>query len=264
MAAKSLTVMTFNVRYATAADGLDAWPFRKEAVGKTVRDSGADVIGFQEVLKTQLADLQEELPDFDYVGVGRDDGKQAGEYAPIFYRRDRFDVKLQQTVWLSETPEKPSRGWDAAHERIATLVQLHDKLADDTLQIANTHFDHRGEQARLQSAKLLREKLTTDLPVVLMGDFNFRPGSPPYQWLTDDCGGFADTRTLAEEPLGPDSTWNGFAKIMPGARIDFVFYRGPWRTARFQIVDARRGGRFVSDHLPVVVEFVQEVNGSGP
>lgn len=259
MVEHSLTALTFNIRYANLGDGLNAWPFRRDAVGKLIRERRADVIGLQEVLHPQLKDMQRQLPEHDHWGVGRDDGKQQGEYAPIFYRRDRFELVAGQTIWLSPTPEKPSKGWDASHLRIATIVTLRDKLTGRTFRVANTHFDHRGEQARLNSAELLRVHLDKegDEPTLLMGDFNCRADSPPIKRLTGEGNGeaFRDTRTQVEEPAGPDSTWNGFRQIVDGARIDFIFLRGPWRTERFEIIDARQDDRYLSDHLPVTATF---------
>jgi endonuclease/exonuclease/phosphatase family metal-dependent hydrolase len=262
--AQSLNVMTWNIRYDNPSDGVNAWPNRKDWVAEIIIQHKADIAGFQEVLVGQLEELKVRLPKMEAYGVGRDDGKQAGEFSPIFYRKDRFDLVDQSTYWLSPTPDKPaSKGWDAALPRIASWVKLRDRQTEISFSVINTHFDHRGTQARTESAilllKLLREKFA-DHPVILTGDFNTTPDSPPYNMLigtgTPDRPVYFDAYAhSARKPEGPNSTWNGFQAIIPDRRIDFVFTTKSVKVMRVQILDDQREGRFPSDHLPIVAQL---------
>jgi endonuclease/exonuclease/phosphatase family metal-dependent hydrolase len=205
----------------------------------------------------------------DVYGVGRDDGKNAGEFTPIFFRRDRFELLEKSTFWLSPTPEKTaSRGWDAALPRIASWVRLRDRPTGTVFYVVNTHFDHRGTQARYESATLLLKHLRevfADHPVILTGDLNTPPDSPPYNTLV---GKGTQTRPVyldayehsTKKPEGPDSTWNGFEAIVPHRRIDFVFTTNSVRVESFQTLDDQRESRFPSDHLPVIatLELLKE------
>ena len=255
-------VMSFNIRYDNPGDGADAWPKRKDDVARFIQGSEVDIAGFQEVLANQRADLESQLPDFAVYGVGRDDGKERGEQVPIFWRKDRFEMLEQSTFWLSPEPDRPgSMGWDAAITRIASWVKLKDKSTGQTFYFINTHFDHQGEEARAKSATLLREMLGKkfpDHPVILTGDFNATPDSEPIRNLTSPKEGdaaFFDSRMRVEKPLGPNSTWCGFRKVVPGRRIDFVFTTADVQVRSFEIAAARKGDRFLSDHLPVLTEL---------
>ena len=156
MAEAGLRMMSYNIRYNNPGDGVRAWDRRKEEVAALIRFYEPDVLGLQEVLHGQLLYLEEQLPEYGRVGVGRDDGKQAGEYSPVFYRKNQLELLNHGTFWLSETPDQPSVGWDASMERIATWGQFRRKNKGDTVWCVNTHFDHRGEQARQESAQLIR------------------------------------------------------------------------------------------------------------
>lgn len=265
----SITVATFNIRYANPGDGANVWSRRKESVAAVLRDQRVDFAGLQEVLHSQLLDLKERLPGYEAFGVGRDDGRERGEYSPILYRADRWKLVDGSTRWLSETPEVPgSKNWDAAITRIATRCEFEEKTTGRRLVLFNTHFDHQGRQARLESAKLLRTwgGARETLPCLLTGDFNCVPTDAPYVELTAERTGFRwlDTRTLAaDRALGPDSTWNGFREIVPGQRIDYVFVKQGWRVDEHRTDDRRieRPGepsRFPSDHLPVIVKLTAE------
>ena len=262
--AEPMNVMSWNIRFDNPNDGVNAWPHRKDWVAEIVNTNKIDLAGFQEVLVGQLDDLKQRLAGMDAYGVGRDDGQNAGEFAPIFYRVDRFKLLDKSTVWLSPTPEKPgSKGWDASLPRIASYVKLEDLQSSQVFYVVNTHFDHRGEQARLESAALLVRSLRqrfAELPVILTGDLNTGPNSPPYKMLVaaGEQGerSFLDTFDQSEQkPTGPDSTWNGFKEIVPGQRIDFVMTTSTVKTLSFQILGDRRDGRFPSDHLPVVTRL---------
>ncbi len=189
--APALRVMSFNLRYNNTGDGPNAWPHRKAWVAQLIRFHDADVIGVQEALDGMLADLDTLLPEFARVGVGRADGKTKGEYSAILYKRDRLEVLENKTFWLSPTPEVPgSKGWDAALERIATWGRFRDRATGCAYVHLNTHFDHIGEQARQESARLIRERLASidaaGLPLIMTGDLNSRPTSVGYRIFTHD------------------------------------------------------------------------------
>ena len=248
-----LTVTTYNIRYANPADGEDIWTNRSKAV--IAFASHSDIIGMQEVTEPQFAQLREGLPGFVSYGVGRDDGKSGGEHAPIFFRKDKFELIDKGTFWLSETPDQVGKkGWDAALPRTCTWIHLRERDSNKELYIANTHFDHVGKTARIESGALIAQRLRqlpAELPIVLMGDFNCLIDSEPYQAIASS---FADARKNSQsEPTRPGSTWNGFTEIVPDRIIDHIFVRSI-QVLNIGVQDPRTGeGRFASDHLPVQV-----------
>ena len=258
----AVAVMSFNVRYDNPADGPNAWPHRRDWVAEII-GKNADVVGMQEVLERQLDDLKARLPEFEFFGVGRDDGKEAGEFVPVAWRKERFAPVEKGAFWLSPTPDVPgSKGWDAALPRVATWARLKDRVEGKMFLLVNVHFDHKGEQARRESAKLLKSWIAGHAkggPVILTGDFNATPDSAAYKTLAAEGEGLAlqDTRFDASRPEGPASTWNGFKAVAENVRIDFVFQAGPVEVLGFRTLDETRDGRFPSDHLPIVatVEF---------
>jgi endonuclease/exonuclease/phosphatase family metal-dependent hydrolase len=244
-----MKIMSFNIRNANANDGDNAWPKRSELFFKTIRTYSPDLLGMQEVVQRQLEATQAALPEYDHVGVAREDGKQQGEYAPIFYRRDRFEMAETGTWWLSPTPEKvASVGWDAALTRIATWARLNDKLSGDSILVVNTHFDHVGEIARHESAKLLRSKLKDQTgKVIVTGDFNCSDGSDPINTMLEG-GFFTDTfRAVHAEPTDNEASFHGFDGTIEGKRIDFIFTHG-FETTAATIDRTREGKRCPSDH----------------
>ncbi len=247
----TLKVMSFNIRYDNPADGEHNWQYRREEVAGIV--SMADIAGVQEALHTQMQALVELLPDYEYVGVGRDDGKQAGEYAPIFYRSDRFASVRHGTFWLSEEPDVPgSKSWDAAITRIATWSEFADLASRDTFFVFNTHFDHRGREAREKSAALLLariEEIAGAAPVIVLGDFNAVPESEVYRTMT--ATRLVDARPAAlTPPEGPAGTFSGFT-TEPRGRIDYVFVDRAVQVKAFTTL-----ARFTaSDHLAVLARI---------
>lgn len=257
-AASSVNVMSFNIRYNNPNDGEHAWPNRKERVAGLIEFHGAELVGLQEVLRGQLDELVELLPGYDWIGVGRDDGKSAGEFAPIFYRRDRFELLDRGEFWLSETPDTvASKGWDAALPRIATWAKFKDLQFDRELIHLNTHFDHRGDLARVQSAELILNRLETlgdGLPIVVTGDFNVPPSSEAYQTMTSSL---LDARARSNsEPYGPAGTFAGFTAELDeeNERIDYVFINEKFKVLRYGVLSDQWNGRYPSDHQPVLVE----------
>jgi len=156
----SLKVMTYNIRYNNPNDGENAWPKRKELVANLVRFHQVDLLGVQEALKDQMDDLSQLLPEFNWIGAGRDDGREKGEYSSILFRKERFALLQQRTFWLSATPEQAgSIGWDAAITRVCTWGKFKDKQTGKIFFLFNSHFDHVGERARLESAGLILKNI---------------------------------------------------------------------------------------------------------
>jgi len=249
--------MTFNIRYNTSADGLNAWPERMIRVAETLRFHHIDVAGLQEALYGQIEDLQSHLPEYGWFGVGRDDGEKLGEFSPVFYKRSRFELLENGTFWLSPTPDMPSTpAWDAACRRLVTWGKLRDRLSSNIFMIYNTHFDHIGKTARLKSAELIfgRVENTVDMPVILTGDFNCAAGSPPYQLLT---AVFSDVHTAGKyRRYGSTQTFNGFKEdLKPGHQIDFIFVRNVKEVLINGVISDRWDGHFVSDHHAVIAEL---------
>jgi len=267
--ATMLDVMSFNIRFDNPDDGPDAWPERRRDVAALIRTEAPDLVGLQEALRSQLDDLAAALPEYDWLGEGRSREERGNEYSAILYRRDRLRVMESGTFWLSETPHVPySRGWDAALERVATWARFEimgpghptgTGGAPARILHLNTHFDHRGEQARLESARLIarwtRDHSGGD-PVVATGDLNTLPGTAPIAALTD--AGLQDAFSVATTPHhGPTGTWNGFEAVQAERRIDYVFADASIGVKKHAILPGKRpNGRFVSDHLPVVARLV--------
>lgn len=252
--------MTYNIRLNTPADGENAWPERKDRVAGLIRFHAPDLLGVQEAMKIQLDDLEARLPEYGWTGVGRDDGKEGGEYSAILYRKDRFEMIDGGTFWLSETPEAPgSKGWDAALPRIATWARFRDRASGKTLLHVNTHFDHRGETARTESARLLSQRIPEmagDLPIFLTGDMNSEPTTEAYSVLT---GFLSDAYVLAGEAkrYGPEFTFTGFAvSDRQGPRIDYILISEGISVDRYGVLTDQYMGFYPSDHLPVVADVV--------
>ncbi|NLH76099.1 MAG: endonuclease/exonuclease/phosphatase family protein [Acidobacteria bacterium] len=262
--ALALRVMTFNVRYDEPRDGPNAWPRRKDLVAGTVSFHAPDVAGLQEVLAPQLADLRALLPAYEAVGVGRDDGREAGEFNPVLFRKARFRLLASSTFWLSERPDEPGRkGWDAACARIVTWARLRDRWTGRTVVVFNTHFDHVGETARRESAALVLAsiaRIASRDPFVLTGDFNSTREDAAYRTLLAARGGgprLRDARDLsAEPPYGPPASFNGFrAEPASGLPIDHILVGPGFAATRTAILPATVAGRFLSDHNPVVADL---------
>lgn len=256
----SFRVMSYNIRYDNPDDSLNSWKHRKDRVTDLIKFYKPDFLGIQEGLIHQVQHLNKHLTDMGRIGVGRDDGKKAGEFSAIFYNRHKFKLvpETANTIWLSETPSKPSKSWDAALPRIMTFGKFRNRNNGQELYVFNTHFDHRGTQARAESAKLIIEtikEVAGDLPVVLTGDFNVTKDDQPYKILT---GSFLnDTYNASEIPsIGPEFTFSGFDVPGPEAKriIDYIFVNDWLDVSRYAIISAFRDGRFPSDHLPVVAD----------
>lgn len=256
-----INAMSFNIRYDNPEDGAQNWHHRKENVVRMLRFYDLDIIGMQEVLVSQLTYLKDNLKDYQAIGVGREDGKEKGEFAPIFFRKDRFQEFQSGTFWLSETPEKVSKGWDAALERIATWVVLKDKNTGKEFIFMNTHFDHRGKQARVESAKLLKSKATelaAGKQLILTGDFNLVPESEGIQTIIKPDGNntLVNSSSVAKIIYGPNWTSTGFKNRPFDQRrvIDYIFLKNIRTVNRYAVIAEKLNDLQLSDHCPVFVQ----------
>jgi endonuclease/exonuclease/phosphatase family metal-dependent hydrolase len=262
LAAQDLNVMTFNIRYNNKADSLNSWPYRIEKVVSQVLFHEVHLLGVQEALNDQMADMQKRMPAFKSLGGGRNDGKASGEYSAIFYDTTRLQVLQSQTFWLSETPaDTGSRGWDAALSRIVTWAKFRDRKTKKIFFAFNTHFDHRGQVARRESAKLLLQKvkdIAGNTPSIITGDFNARPADEPIQVImnSEDPLHLTDTKQISVTPhYGPTGTFNGFGpKENEEVPIDFIFVKGKWKVLKHSTISQTWGGRFASDHFSVLAQ----------
>lgn len=268
-AGQSFRAMTFNIRYDNPSDADDRWDIRREGLIRLVVQSKPDIIGFQEVLKGQLQPLVRSLKGYDFVGVGRDDGHQRGEFVPLFFSRERFKPIDKGYFWLSETPGKPGKGWDAACERMCCWWLLQDRMNGKKMLVLNAHLDHMGANARMNSVSQIvrfasdKSRSVTGpsgmLSVILMGDFNLTPEDPVYPELKKQ---FSDAYAVSlKEPSGPSGTFNGFiTNALPEKRIDYFWTQG-LSIIKYECVDARLpNGRWPSDHCPVLIEAEQTGN----
>lgn len=250
--------MSFNVRYGAANDEENSWPHRRELLVETVKMSDPDVLGLQECLSFQAAYLQEALREYRYIGLGRDrDGD--GEMTAIFYKTKSLLPLESGHLWLSEHPDVPgSVSWDSSLTRMATWIKFRHWESGTVFYAANTHFDHRGEAARLESAYLLRRVLpehADGAPLLLTGDFNALGGSSG-PWKAFHEGGFLDAWEVAAEREGPVATWSGFKAPRSDSdrRIDWILTHGAVRVSRCATITHSAGGRYPSDHFPVLAE----------
>jgi endonuclease/exonuclease/phosphatase family metal-dependent hydrolase len=250
-----LRVMTYNIRLDTDKDGINAWPNRKSKVFELIKKYDPDVLGVQEALHHQLQDLIADLNGYDYVGVGRDDGKKGGEYSAILYKREKIQVGDNGTFWLSETPEIPgSKSWDAAITRVASWAKVTDKANKEFL-LVNTHFDHIGKEARKNAADLITKKIESlgkNLPVILTGDFNCTRSDAPYEILMKS----QKPKFVDPAPSPAPGTFCSFElnKIECNA-IDYIFFTPDWELNKYTVIQDNDGKYYPSDHLPVLVEL---------
>ena len=258
---KTVRVMSFNIRYDEPRDGVNAWTNRKQKVADVIRFHKADLIGVQEALLTQLRDLESMLPDIAWCGVGRADGKEAGEYSAILYRKSRFQMQECKTFWLSPTPDVAgSKGWDAAFPRVVTWAKFRDRTSKKTFIHFNTHFDHVGQKARVESSKLIVARLgeiAKKLPFVLTGDFNVVESNEAYKTIVarTESVNLSDARYISVNPhFGGDSTWTAFKQIEAGRKIDYVFVRAGMKVLEHGILADQWNGLWASDHFPVLAE----------
>ena len=251
-----LRVMSFNMRYGTAPDGDNAWPNRAPATPAMLEEECPDVFGVQEAMSFQLETITSALSRYSCVGVGREDGKNGGEHMSVFYDNTKFTLLDWGTFWLSETPDKPSKGWDGQCTRTATWTKLRRNADGREFFFVNTHLDHVGEQARIKGVELILERIaamnTGGLPAILTGDLNSTPDAPCLEPLllkmrsARDCAAVSDSRTSTND-----------YKVEKGVQIDYVCVSGVSRVLTFEVLrNSYAGVPYISDHYPVVSDLV--------
>ena len=255
---QSHSIISYNIRYDNTWDVENSWTIRKDKVIQILIQYAPSIIGIQEGLLNQVQYLDSCLTNYDYVGVGRDDGKEQGEFCAIYFDTTRYSVLNDSTFWLSETPDTISVGWDAALERICTYGLFKNRKTEEEFWVFNTHFDHMGARAREQSSglilKMIKKINRRSLPLILMGDFNSIPDSPPVNKIKTDL---SDALQIALEELqGPRGTFNGFDADLPiEKRIDYIFTGNFKVLSYIHINDRLNNNRHISDHLPVMVKI---------
>ena len=251
-------LISYNIRYDNNWDVENSWSLRKNRICQLLNDYNPSIFGIQEGLLNQVGFIDSVLIKYDYVGVGRDDGKMKGEFCAIYFDTTRYKIRNNSTFWLSETPDVVSVGWDAALERICTYGLFEDKNSGEEFWVFNTHFDHLGVIARKKSSALILKKIkeinTQYLPVILMGDFNSIPDSEPIKILKNDL---IDALQISLDNLkGPQGTFNDFDEMLPiDNRIDYIFTKNVKVLSYRHIDDRLNNNRYISDHLPVMIEM---------
>jgi endonuclease/exonuclease/phosphatase family metal-dependent hydrolase len=257
----TLTVMSFNVRYINQKDGVNNWDNRKEKVAEVIASNNVDIAGLQEPWKDQIRDLKKLLPEYAWFGWSRDNGKSKGEFVPIFYKKDKFTVVEKGIFWFSETPEKiGSKGWDVKYPRIVVWARFKENLSGKELYFFNTHLG--GDIARFESAKLLRSKIdemADGLPVIVTGDFNSVPDSPPYETMINGkykvelVDAFHSAIDKNDE-IFTNYLFDGNDKDLK--RIDYIFVSPKIKVLYHEIINKRIGKYYPSDHLALKAELV--------
>jgi endonuclease/exonuclease/phosphatase family metal-dependent hydrolase len=255
----NLNIMSYNIRYDITTSNASAWTERHTAISSQISSYNADIIGMQEVLVHQRQQLLADLPAFASVGVGRDDGIDAGEFSPIFYKTDRFQLLVSSTFWLSPTPEIPSKGWDAALNRICTYAQFSDLQSKDTFWVFNTHFDHVGEIARMKSAELILQKIKevtkgTNQAVIFCGDLNLTDDHPTISFLQSQM---KDALLVAKKvKTKVNQTFNNFDLTTSASkRIDYIFTNEMISVKSLETIIEPFGVSYPSDHFPIIANL---------
>lgn len=251
---ENLKVMSYNIRLGSGKDGTNSWALRYTATEEMLKDQKPDVFGVQEALDYQVHYI-EDMCGYESVGVGREDGKKEGEHMSIFWNKKTVSMLKWGTFWLSETPQKPSKGWDAACFRTATWALMKDKRTGKKFYFVNTHLDHEGKEAQKNGLKLIVEKIAEmnpeGLPMVLTGDFNIEPSNPA---LADLDARMQSTRKIAEK-TDDLTTYNGWGKS--SMMIDYIYVSGFSSCSEYQTVTKRYADRkFISDHYPICATLI--------
>ena len=252
------TIISYNIRYDNNWDVENSWKIRRKKISQILIQYSPSIVGIQEGLLNQVQYIDSSLINYDYVGVGRDDGKEKGEFCAIYFDTTRYVLLKNSTFWLSETPDTISVGWDAALERICTYGLFKDRITRKAFWVFNTHFDHIGIIAREKSSELILKRINKinrqSLPVILMGDFNSIPNSPPVKEIITEL---SDALQISMEKLhGPRGTFNGFNEDLPiEQRIDYIFTNKLKVLSYTHINDRLDNNRHISDHLPVMIKI---------
>ena len=252
-----LKVMSYNIRLGSGKDGTNAWMYRYPTTSEMIEDQKPDVFGVQEALEYQVRYIDEMCRDYDCVGVGREDGKKEGEFMSIFWNKKTVKMLKWGTFWLSETPDKPSMGWDAACYRTATWALMKDKRTGQKFYFVNTHLDHVGVEARRNGLKLIVDRIAEinpeGLPMVLTGDFNMKPSAPE---LKDIDAMMKSARKFAVK-TDNHNTYNAWGKAKKDDVIDYIYFSGFSSCPEYQTVTKKYSDRaFISDHYPIVSRLI--------
>lgn len=258
LSAQELSIMTYNVKLDYPKEGDNSWTNRKPFFINQLKFYEPDILGVQEPMPNQMADMDSLLPQYKYVGVGRDDGANKGEYSAIFYKKDKFKILESSTFWLSKTPEKVSKGWDADCNRVCTYALFEDIVTGKKFWVFNTHFDHIGMVARNKSTILILKKIKeiniNDYPVILSGDFNMEESDNNIKYISEKLN---DSKTIAKNIFGPTGTFNGFEFHEPVTRrIDFIFLSKDILVEKYAVLSDSKDCRYPSDHLPVYIKLL--------
>lgn len=256
---EEINVMTFNVRFDNPSDGVNAWPNRVSLVEAYMTDQMPDIVGVQESLHHQNLDLLKIMPGYAYVGTGRDDGMESGEFSPIFYRTDRFEKMQHGQFWLSQTPDVPgSIGWEAVLPRVVAWIQLKDRVNDREFFVFNTHFSHVSDLARRRSMEFMSEmmvEIAGQYPVIVTGDFNITKGAALYHDMVarfQDHNRLTNAQYISQMPVaGADDTFNAFRDDTQPRVIDYIFVDDHFEVVNFGVDRVKDGEIFISDHWPV-------------
>jgi endonuclease/exonuclease/phosphatase family metal-dependent hydrolase len=255
--AQNMNIATYNIRFDNPNDIGNLWKDRAPHLINLIKFHQMDIIGTQEGMYHQLEEIKNGL-GYPYAGVGRDKGGKEGEFSAVFYNPEKLKVLDQSTFWLSETPDKPSKGWDAALNRVCTWVKFENKEGKK-FYVFNVHYDHIGQKAREESSKLVIRKIKEinkeNLPVVFIGDFNVMPDNPAYRTVLDNSD-LKDSRLISKTPsIGNQGTFNGYNwEKLPEGIIDHIFVSPNITVIRHGILTDNYGMKYPSDHFPVMVE----------
>ncbi|CAN5323882.1 endonuclease/exonuclease/phosphatase family protein [soil metagenome] len=257
VSSQPIKVMTYNIRYDNTGDGVNQWENRKEKVANLIRKNDPDLIGLQEALINQIKDLLLLLPDYSSYGVGRDDGKEKGEFSCILVRHARFGVLRDSTMWLSETPGIPgSKGWDAQLPRVATWTELYDKETKKEILYVNTHFDHIGKQARTNSAVMISNFVTDysknkEVAIIVTGDLNVQRNTEAFKVLIEP-----NLLMDSKPDWNNDPTFCGFdVTNTKCTQIDYIFHSKETVVVGYTVLRDNDGKFYPSDHLAVLAEL---------
>jgi endonuclease/exonuclease/phosphatase family metal-dependent hydrolase len=257
--AQDLKLLTYNIRLDIESDRENKWQNRKEFLCSQLGFYDPDIFGIQEALPHQVIDIALTLPKYNYVGISRD-GIGKGESSNIFFKKQRFELLTENTFWLSETPEKIAKGWDADLNRICTYALFKDKKTKQPFWVFNTHLDHKGEIARTNSIRLILSKIkelnTKNYPVFLLGDFNSEPNEERIINLKKEM---QDSQDISEEkPFGPSGTFNAFKHNEAVTKhIDYIFLSkdNPFKVKKYAVLSDSKDLKYPSDHLSLVADF---------
>ena len=257
--AQQMKVGTYNIRYDNPKDTGNLWVSRAPVVVELLRFHEFDIFGTQEGLKNQLDDISNGLPQYTRYGIGRNDGKDQGEHSAIYFKKDKFDLLNKGDFWLSETPDKPSLGWDAkCCNRICSWIYLRDKKSGKNFYFFNAHFDHQGIEARKESSKLVLQRIKEIAglqPVIFTGDLNGAHQSEWYQTIATS-GILKDAYKEVAHPYAVNASFNSFGKVHGRTEIiDHVFTSQHFTIQKWGLLTDTYHGKFPSDHFPVMVEL---------